>query len=192
MSAESAFALVVVDLLNDYFDATLWPHSVIPGLREALVERNNALVTLCRRHGIPVIWVRQAFSPDLSDAFLHMRREGRAYTIAGTPGAELLPELAVDPADLHLTKRRFSAFFDTPLHETLQRLGCRRLILAGITTAWCIRSTATDAYQLDYETLLVSDCMMGFTVKDHRDSLAAMDGYIARCVPVAGLAPWLD
>jgi nicotinamidase-related amidase len=191
MPAASPTALIVIDLLNDYFDAELWPRSVIPGCREVLVENTNTLVSWCREQEFPVIWVRQAFAADLKDAFPHMRRSGRAYTIAGTPGAELLPELGVEAADRQVVKRRFSAFFDTTLHATLQEWGCRRVILAGITTAWCIRSTATDAYQHDYEVLLADDCMMGFTEADHQESLAAMDGFIARRISRADLTAQL-
>lgn len=187
MPDDAATALVVVDLLNDYFDAELWPNSVIPRYRTVLVERTNALVRICRRRAVPIIWVRQAFAPDLSDAFPHMRASGRAYTVAGTPGAVMLPELEVAPEDRQVAKRRFSAFFETDLHETLQGLGCRRLVLAGITTAWCIRSTATDAYQRDYEVLLAGECMMGFTTEDHESSLAAMDGFIGKSVGLADL-----
>lgn len=179
--------LIVIDLLNDYFDAELWPQSVIPRHRKTLVDNTNALVSWCRGQGIPVIWVRQAFAPDLSDAFPHMRQSGRAYTIAGTRGAELLPELTVEAADLQVFKRRFSAFFETTLHATLKDRGSRRLILEGITTAWCIRSTATDAYQRDYEVFLAHECMMGFTESDHRESLASMDNFIARSVARADM-----
>lgn len=187
MAAPVPTSLLVIDLLNDYFDATLWPQSVIPAHRKMLVENTNALVAWCRGQGMPVIWVRQAFAPDLSDAFPHMRQTGRSYTVAGTRGAELLPELSVDTADRQVVKRRFSAFFDTTLHAILRAEGCRRVILAGITTAWCIRSTATDAYQHDYDVWLARDCMMGFTAADHRESLAAMDGFIARSAPLAEL-----
>ena len=39
-----------------------------------------------REHGCPVIWVRQEFEPDLSDAFLEMKINGRPVTIKGTLG----------------------------------------------------------------------------------------------------------
>lgn len=181
-------ALIVVDMVNDYFDADLWPGSILPASRDALVAGINRLVGACRAHHIPIFWVRQAFKPDLSDAFQHMRAAHRAYTIANTPGARLLPDLDHRPTDRVLVKSRFSAFFNTDLHDRLQEAGCRHVLLAGITTAWCIRSTATDAYQHDYGVTLVADCMQGFSASDHDRALAAMDGYIATTITSHDLA----
>jgi len=86
-------ALVLIDLLRDFFDAEIWPDSVIPKSRQSLVENTNELISSCRSKQIPVIWFKQAFKSDLSDAFPHMRRSGKKYTIAGTPGCEFLAEL---------------------------------------------------------------------------------------------------
>jgi nicotinamidase-related amidase len=172
-------ALVIVDLLQDFFNRDIWPDSQLPDVRETMVKNTNELVALCHKQQIPVIWFRQAFRSDLSDAFPHMRRSGRKYTIAGTPGCELLPELEVFPEDHMLLKSRFSAFFRTDLEHLLAKLDVTSLILAGITTAWCIRSTAVDAYQRDYEVVVASECVQAFTEREHLDSVRAMDGYIA-------------
>ncbi len=172
-------AVVVIDLLRDFFDPEIWPDSLIPQSRQSLVKNTNELVSYCRSKQVTVIWFKQEFKPDLSDAFLHMRRSGKKYTISGTDGCEILPELDVLPEDYILFKSRFSAFFRTRLDELLGKHDINQLILAGITTAWCIRSTAVDAYQRDYDIFIAKDCIAAFNEKDHRDSVQAMDGYIA-------------
>ncbi len=172
-------ALVIVDFLQDFFDPEIWPDSLIPKARTTLVKKTNQLVEFCRDKQIPVIWFKQAFKPDLSDAFPHMRRSSKKYTISGTDGCEILPELDVLPKDLILFKSRFSAFFRTDLEPLLKKLKTEHLILAGITTAWCIRSTAVDGYQRDYEIIIAKDCTQAFTETDHLQSIRAMDGYIA-------------
>jgi len=183
----SSSALLVVDMLVDYFDRAIWPESALPGLRKPLCHAVNRSVAIARGADIPVFWIRQAFQPDLSDAFPHMRRTGRAYTIAGTPGAAILPELDVRDEDSFVMKTRYSAFFRTRLDDRLRRRGVERLLLAGITTSWCIRSTATDAYQLDYEVVLVPEALAGFTTKDHEHDLAAMAKTLAEVVPLDAL-----
>ncbi len=172
-------ALVVIDLLSDFFDSEIWPDSIIPQSRQSLVKTTNELVSCCRSKQIPVIWFKQAFKPDLSDAFPHMRRSGKKYTIVGTDGCEILPELDVKPEDHILFKSRFSAFFRTGLDELLEKHAINHLILAGITTAWCIRTTAVDAYQRDFNILIAKEGIAAFNERDHRDSVHAMDGYIA-------------
>lgn len=185
-------ALIVVDMLVDFFDPDIWPDSALPPLREGLCERINACIRRFRGAGCPVIWIRQAFEPDLSDAFPHMRRTGKAYTIRGTAGAGILPELELVPEDTVVLKKRFSAFFGTDLEEKLRKLNAGTVVLCGITTSWCIRSTATDAYQRDLEVMVVGDCMAGFSREDHERDLKAMDGYIGRVLDSRDLAQWLQ
>lgn len=173
-------ALIVVDMLVDFFDADIWPDSDLPAMRNDLCARINPFVHQFREAGFPVVWIKQAFEPDLSDAFPHMRRTGKAYTVRGTPGAEILPELQTEPDDLIVFKKRFSAFFGTRLADTLSELNVGTVVLCGVTTSWCIRSTATDAYQHGFDVLLAGDCMAGFDMQEHERDLHAMDGYIAR------------
>ena len=58
-----------------------------------------------------------------------------------------------------LWKTRFSGFYQTSLHEELQRFGCRHLIVTGCTTSICVESTVRDAMFRDYLPVLLSDCM---------------------------------
>jgi maleamate amidohydrolase len=48
-----------------------------------------------------------------------------------------------------IIKKRYSGFYGTTLDETLARLAPDAIILAGINTHACIRTTAVDAYQRD-------------------------------------------
>lgn len=184
--------LIIIDLVQDYFDTTLWPNSRIPEARPRLVQANNELVALFRAKSLPIIWFRQEFAPDLSDAFLHVKHSGNPYAIRGTAGCQLLPELAVAPEDRILVKKRYSAFFQTELEAVLDQLQPATLVLAGITTAWCVRSTAVDAYQRDYRVLLAQDAMAAFTEHDHIESLRAMDGLVGTSLSNADIARLLE
>ncbi len=79
--------------------------------KDRLCTATNSLSDFFRENSYPVIWVRQEFKADLSDAFLSMRKQGIQMTIEGTDGAKLLPELKVQPTDLEIIKKRYSAFF---------------------------------------------------------------------------------
>jgi len=109
-----------------------------------------------------VIWVRQEFNEDLSDAFLDMRRRHVSVTIAGTNGARILPELTQASNDHVIVKKRYSAFFGTSLDGLLATLNPRSLVVAGINTHACIRTTVIDAYQRDYDVVLAADCIGSF------------------------------
>ena len=71
----------------------------------------------------------------------------------------LLGELDSAPSDTVVIKKRYSAFFGTRLHEYLQEQGTRSVVVVGVNTHACVRTTAIDAYQHDYPVYVISDCV---------------------------------
>lgn len=159
-------AILIIDVLQDYFkEGRLKDH------RENLSRSINELVDLARQKSLPIIWVRQEFKDDLSDAFLDMKKRGQKITIAGTEGSKILPELHYSDGDNEIIKKRYSAFFGTNMDQLLLQLDTDTLILAGINTHACIRTTAIDAYQRDYEVVLATDCIDSYDAEHHDVSL---------------------
>ena len=166
--------LLIIDLVNDFLEP--WER----GRRDALIASVNDLVSAFRAHDAPIIWVRQEFEPDLSDAFLEMRRTGVRVTIRETPGCQLATGLDVLAMDGVIVKKRYSAFFGTDLDERLRAADASTLVLAGINTHACVRTTAIDAYQRDYDVVLAGDCVGSYDTEHHTVSLRYMNGKIAR------------
>jgi nicotinamidase-related amidase len=169
------FALLVIDVLNDFFRK-----DPLSGRRSELVAAINHLVAGFRKRGQPIIWVRQEFNSDLSDAFLEMRRENIRITISGTEGARILPELNVEPIDTVIIKKRYSAFFRTTLDEVLEKLSPEVLVVGGVNTHACIRSTVIDAYQRDYDVIVASECTASNDEEHHEITRRYLDNRIAR------------
>jgi len=165
--------LVVIDMLHDFLES--WEVA----RRQKLVSSINELVGSMRSSGHPIVWVRQEFEPDLRDAFREMKAKGISITIKGTQGCQIVPELAVAPSDLVIIKKRYSAFYGTPLDETLARLQPDAIILAGINTHACIRTTAIDAYQRDWNVILALDCIDSYDREHHEVSLRYMKDRMA-------------
>ena len=171
-------------MLNDFFERS----SVLAMQRSQLAANTNSLVRTFRTAGLPVFWVRQEFSPDLNDAFLEMRAKRISVTIAGTPGCELLPELEHRPEDPVIVKKRYSAFFGTDLEVRLSKLRPEVLVIAGVNTHACVRMTAIDAYQRDYEVIVAADCVASSDPEHHAVTLRYLDGNIARVLPSTDVA----
>ena len=112
-------------MLNDFLDR--WEAAS----RRHLTESINELIGVMRGADRPIMWVRQEFEPDLRDAFPEMRAKGIRITIKGTSGCQIVPELATDPSDVTIVKKRYSAFHGTILDESLARLQPDALILGG-------------------------------------------------------------
>ena len=175
----SKTAVVVVDMQNDF---------VAPGgmldrggidispIRQTLAPTQNVLAA-ARKESMPIVYIKMEFQPDLSDfgaaddpnrikhrPFVVGERmktpnghEGRTL-IKGTWNTEIVTELAPRPGDLIISKIRYSGFYQTDLHATLQAKGVKCLVFAGCTTSVCVESTLRDAMFRGYICVLPSDC----------------------------------
>jgi nicotinamidase-related amidase len=187
MAADSSTVALIVDLQVDFF-----AHERLTRHRAVLADRTNALTAAARLACVPVVWIKQQFAQDLSDAPLEFKKTGRRVVIAGTPGASLLPELKVTASDRILVKKRYSAFFATGLDDLLTQLGCTQLIVAGINTHACVRSSVVDAYQRDYDILLARDCIDSHDEQHHEISWRYMDGRLGRGMSNEGIVAALQ
>lgn len=165
--------LIVIDMLEDFLKN--WD----PIGRQLLAESVNELIGMVRSVACPIIWVRQEFESDLRDAFPEMKAKEVRITIKGTPGCQIISELSVASSDAVLIKKRYSAFFGTNLDKMLDHLKPDAVILAGINTHACIRTTAIDAYQRDWHVVLASDCVDSYDREHHDISLRYMRDKIA-------------
>ncbi|MBK1662892.1 cysteine hydrolase family protein, partial [Paracraurococcus ruber] len=100
--------------------------------------------------------------------------------IAGTWNTEILAELTPEAGDIIVTKRRYSAFYDTELEAHLPTLGIRYLVITGCTTSICIESTIRDAAFRDYICVLPVDCTgqparSGSSYSGHEESLKIIE-----------------
>ncbi len=175
-------AIFVIDMLNDCFG-----HAELDRMRAELCSSINQLTAFARANGFPVIWVRQEFNSDLSDAFLDMKRENIRMFIKDTPGSRILDELVRDDSDIEIVKKRYSMFYGTRLESLLQELETDSLILAGVNTHACIRTAAIDAYQRDFQVIIVRDCVASKDLKHHEITLDYLDGGVASVVRLSEL-----
>jgi nicotinamidase-related amidase len=151
----------------------------------------SCYIALFRSNNLPIIWVRQEFAPDLSDAFLEMRKRGIAITIAGTEGCQILPELDYDPDDLVIVKKRYSAFFGTELDKVLSSLNPDPIVVSGVNTHACVRMTVIDAYQRDCNVVIASECVASYDNEHHQITLRYLDGKMAQAMSNAQLTKLL-
>ena len=85
------------------------------------------------------------------------RLMGMPPGIEGTPGAEVVPELAPGPADYVVAKHRWGAFAGTSMDVLLRGLGIDTILLAGGSTDIGVLSTACAARDLGYHLVILRD-----------------------------------
>jgi maleamate amidohydrolase len=165
--------LIVIDMQNDFLDR------LEAANRVRLVSKTNQLVDSFRASGCPIIWIKQTFKPDLSDAFLQMRDRQISIVIDGSEGAEIDPGLSRRDEDWVIVKKRYSAFFGTDFEQILRNLTPDRITIAGVNSHACIRTTAIDAYQRDIRVILASECIESHDQEHAQISMAYLEKKIA-------------
>jgi maleamate amidohydrolase len=85
-------------------------------------------------------------------------KEGKVQ-IEGSKGVEITEKLQPAPEDFIIKKRRPSAFFRTDLDVYLNGLQIDTLIMTGTSMSGCVRATATDAFNRDYRTMIIKECV---------------------------------
>lgn len=151
-------AVLVVDMLNDFVTGAL---KCDRGL--AIVPNVKKLLDAARKNGVDVIFCNDAHIKGVD----HELKLWGDHAIAGTKGAEVIPELGPCDGDYTVPKRRYSGFFRTDLELLLDELGVERVLLTGLHTHMCVRHTAADAYCLGYDVAVASDCTDSFTEADY-------------------------
>lgn len=103
------------------------------------------------------------------------RRGILGHNLAGSPGAEIIPDL-LDPGDLVVRgKKRYSSFRGTDLECLLRRLGVDTVILAGINTTTCVLCAAFEATNLDFRVVIASEAVDSMDGEEmHRFALRLM------------------
>ncbi len=174
-----ATAVIVVDMQNDFgAEGGMFARAGIDiSSIQAAVEPTARVLDAARQVGMPVVYLKMAFTPDLANAgaadapnrILHHRLgvgeavtapDGRAsrVLVSDTWNTEILSRLQPEPDDRIVTKHRFSGFFETNLDMLLKELAVDTLVFTGCTTSVCVESTVRDAFFRDYRCLVLEDC----------------------------------
>lgn len=161
-------AILVVDMLNDFVTGAL-----ACDRGRAIVPATVELVNAARAAGVPVVFCNDAHIKGI-DRELKLWGD---HAIAGTPGAEVIPELGVSEADYVVPKRRYSGFFQTDLDILLRELGVKTCVMTGLHAHMCVRHTSADAYCLGYDVVVAKEATDSFMQEDYENGLA----YLKTC-----------
>ena len=169
------YALLIVDMVKDFTD----PDGLVyyPQNREVLPVIRKVL-DFCRERGDLIIFAQHCYRRDKPDRNLTCMRKN---CIEGSGGELIDPMLPVDEKlDYVVKKRRYSAFFGTDLDLILREHGIRKTVIVGTKTNCCVRATVTDAYYLDYDVTVLSDCVATNSEEVNRVHLTDIQKYFGK------------
>lgn len=147
--------IVVIDMLNDFVGenaALRCPggEKIIPNLQKLFAwvrERNERGLD-----DIQLIHIQEAHRKNDADFRVRPR-----HAVAGTWGSDFIEELYPQGEEYRIPKRRHSAFAHTDLDLYLREENLDTVVVTGVWTNVCVRSTASDALYNAYKVITLSD-----------------------------------
>lgn len=156
----------------------------VPRLTETVIPNARRLVEGFRRAGRQVVFTRHGplFADGRDLIPLRRRRDTTALADTGTPTLwhrgtfehEVIDALLPSADDLVLDKNTSSAFNSTGIEWLLRNLGVETLVVVGMATDMCVETTARDAADRGFATIVVEDATATFVERHHR---AALSGF---------------
>jgi nicotinamidase/pyrazinamidase len=186
-------ALLVVDVQNDFTDPA--GSLYVPG-GEAVVDLVNAEVVAARVAGALVVTTQDWHPPDTP----HFAKDGGTWPVhcvRDTWGAELHPRLVADGERIRkgvdgedgysgftVAHPETGAVAPTGLADLLAEREVERVVVAGLATDYCVKSTAIDAATLGYATTVLVEGVRPVEVEPG-DGQRAIEAMVAAGVALA-------
>lgn len=183
---DGRIALLCIDFQRDFMEPGGFGESLgndVSTLRAA-IEPTGRVLARWRDLGWPVIHTREGHRSDLMDLFPAKRDRGNPSIRIGEPGPmgrlltrgstghAIIPELAPIEGEVVLDKPGKGAFYATDLETLLRSQGIERLVVTGVTTEVCVQSTAREANDRGFDTLILGDCTASYFPEFHASALA--------------------
>ena len=180
-------ALIVVDMQNDFADPA-GSLSVADG--EAIIPGVNAELASARDAGALVVFT-QDWHPEVTPHFAKDGGIWPVHCVRDTWGAQLHSDLEAHADEPRVRKGSsgedgYSGFtmrdpvsgdeIPTELEALLRGRGIERVVIAGIATDYCVKSSALDAARLGFETTVLGGAIAAVNLKanDGEQALAEM------------------
>jgi nicotinamidase/pyrazinamidase len=171
---EDKTALIVVDVQNDFADSN---GSLYVRDGEAVIPIINEEIGVARKNGALVVYT-QDWHPESTP---HFEKDGGiwpVHCVQGTWGAALHPDVKVvgevvrkgaggEDGYSGFTVRdpRSGEERSTGLEELLRRRGIERVVVAGLATDYCIKETAVDGAQKNFDTTVLTSAVRAVDLK---------------------------
>lgn len=159
-------AVIVVDMINEFCKPG--GKMVLPGY-ESLVGPQLDVIAAARKTGAPIIWVHDSHRKGLRRDREWLKRT--RHCEQDSWGVQIIDELGARDDEFHINKPRYSSFFQTDLNLILQDMQVTQVVVFGVVTNICVRSTVHDAFFNGYQVVVPADCCAATGPREQDSSL---------------------
>ena len=143
-------ALIVVDMIKGFTDAACPLGCDCPDV----VAANAALLDRFHALGLPVVFTTVVYHNDEQATVFRNRVNALNVLTPDSQWVQVDDRLAMGENDVLIEKQWASAFHKTDLDEYLRARDADSLVVTGLTTSGCVRATAVDGLQYDYQVVV--------------------------------------
>jgi len=132
-----------------------------------VIARAAAVVGAARRAGARVVHCTAEYRPDRVGAttntpLLRSLAKSTPHMIAGTPEAEVVPELGPEPTDIVSARAHgLTPFPGTELDQLLRNLGLEVIVATGVSLNVGVLGLVIVAADLGYDVVVATDAVAG-------------------------------
>ncbi|WP_223477375.1 cysteine hydrolase family protein [Oricola indica] len=159
-------ALIVVDMINEFCKPG--GKMVLPGY-EKLMPQQKALIAAARANDVPVIFVIDSHRKNMRQDREFLKRT--PHGVENTWATEIIEDLEPREDDLYVIKHRYSAFFQTDMDLLLKDMQISQVVVCGVVTNICVRSTVHDAFFQGYDVVVPHDACAATGPREHVSTL---------------------
>ena len=161
--------------------------SVLPDLAAAaapVLETIGWLAGEARRHGVTVVHL--TYAPVAEGRSTNQRSPLTRATASTSswsperPGAEVVPAIGVEPADLVFERHQgISPVHRTEVLSVLRNMGIDEVVVTGVSTNLAVPAVAVGASDENFSVVVVSDATIGVPESHHRSMLRHSLAFVA-------------
>jgi len=143
-----------------------------------VIGQAGKLLDAARRSGATAVYTRVAWQPGYLDLVANSPLLGMVAQfgalVDGSAKAEIVPQLAPQDGDVIVTHQRVGGFSASQLDVILRSRGIDTVLFAGVATNASVESTARQASDLGYRTIIVADACSAADAAAHDAALASL------------------
>ena len=148
-------ALIVVDMINGFTA----PKCPLGSHCQEVVAANCELLAIFRAKGLPVFFTTVVYHDDQQATVFRAKVPALNLLQPGSHWVAVDPKMRRADSEPLIEKQWASAFHKTDLDDQLKALGVDSLVITGLTTSGCVRASAVDGLQNNYQVVVAKEAV---------------------------------
>lgn len=181
-------ALLVVDMINGFTD----PQCALGTHCPKVVKANVRLLQSFRQKALPIFFTTVVYHNDQQAKVFRSKVPALNVLQPGSHWVQVDPALARLDTEPLIEKHWASAFHKTDLDQQLKGLGVDSLVVTGLTTSGCVRASAVDGLQNDYQVVVAREAVGDRNLDAHTANLFDLNAKYADVQTVAEIIQQLS